>query len=36
MADIRDSLDQERIDLLAALDKQRGFLQHTVRGLTDE
>jgi uncharacterized damage-inducible protein DinB len=26
----------ERADLTAALDRQRGFLRHTVRGLTDE
>ncbi|MFF2818229.1 DinB family protein [Kitasatospora cineracea] len=29
-------LTGERADLLAALDKQRGFLRYTVRGLTDE
>ncbi|MEV7212316.1 DinB family protein [Kitasatospora cineracea] len=28
-------LSGERADLLAALDKQRGFLRYTVRGLTD-
>ncbi|MGW4379277.1 DinB family protein [Kitasatospora sp. NPDC004531] len=29
-------LTGERSDLLAALDKHRGFLRYTVRGLTDE
>lgn len=28
--------DQERADLLVSLDRQRGFLRHTTRGLTDE
>ena len=31
-----DSLTVERIDLLASLDRHRGFLRHTARGLTDE
>lgn len=30
------STDQERTDLLASLDRHRGFLRHTTRGLTDE
>ncbi|MFJ5922526.1 DinB family protein [Kitasatospora sp. NPDC092948] len=32
----RAELTGERADLLAALDKHRGFLRYTVRGLTDE
>ncbi|MFD8482376.1 DinB family protein [Kitasatospora sp. NPDC059673] len=32
----RPELTGERADLLTALDKHRGFLRYTVRGLTDE
>jgi Protein of unknown function (DUF664) len=31
-----ETLTGERADLIATLDKHRGFLRHTVRGLTDE
>src|SRR5262245_23313865 len=33
---IAQPLTGERADLLQTLDRHRGFLRHTVRGLTDE
>jgi hypothetical protein len=32
----QESIGQERIDLLVSLDRHRGFLRRTTRGLTDE
>ena len=36
MTNQRTNQDQERTDLLATLEKHRGFLRQTVQGLTDE
>ena len=36
MTNQRNTQDQERADLLATLDKHRGFLRQTVQGMTDQ